>query len=354
MPADLYCKHLNYITEKPMIISRIVVHRPAGLLRILTDTGLEGRCTGVAATIAEADVAEAASILINANPIDRERIWLAFSEVDEGVPSALCACIDVALWDLTAKAAGQPVHRHVNGFRNRIPVCRRSAGLNSAEEIVEEAQEAQRAGFRGYKFDALLDEESLIGLIRDVRRAVGADFCLLLNGRARWIIDKAIRIGRALDTADFFCFDRPRPDNDMSGGRQVAASIDTPTSMGVSSPMEAAQVMAAQAADHICTGVTRAGGMTDVLKAARCAEAFGAYCHLDGSGICDGFAHLHLAGATRNTPFLEVSAGPSSAPFIGNPLQICDGYIAVPHAPGLGMEIDMHTVDEHTTELIQI
>ena len=336
-----------------MIISRIVLHQPAGLLRILTDAGVEGQCTGIAPTIAGTDVAEAASILIHANPIDRERLWLAFNEADGKVPADLRAGIDVALWDLTAKAAGQPIHRHVNGFRNRIPVCRRGAEQSSAEEIVEEAREAQRAGFRAYKFDALLDEESLISLIRDVRGAVGADFCLLLDGRTRWIIDQAIRIGRALDAADFFCFDRPRPDNDISGGRQLAAAIDTPTSMGVSSPMEAAQVMTTQAADHVRTAVTRAGGMTDVLKAARCAEAFGAYCHLDGLGLCDGFAHLHLAGTIRNAPFLEIAENGASSPFIGNPLAICDGYIQIPDAPGLGLEIDMDTVNEHTEELIE-
>ena len=336
-----------------MIISRIIVHQPAGLLRILTDAGLEGHCTGVAATVTETDVAAATSILIDANPVNRERLWLAFNEANGKVPSALRACIDVALWDLAAKAVGQSVHRHVNGFRNRIPVCRRSE-RNLAVEIVEEAKEARDAGFRAYKFAALWDEESLVSLIRDVRRAVGADFCLLLDGRARWVLDQAIRIGRALDAADFFCFDRPRPDNDMSGGRQLAAALDTPTSMGVSSPMEAAQVMTTQAADHVRTGVTPAGGMTDVLKAARCAEAFGAYCHLDGLGICDGFAHLHLVGTIRNTPFLEVGENGASSPFIENPLQICDGYIEIPAAPGLGMEIDMGAVNEHTEELIEI
>ena len=336
-----------------MIISRIIVHQPAGLLRILTDAGLEGHCTGVAATVTETDVAAATSILIDANPVNRERLWLAFNEANGKVPSALRTCIDVALWDLAAKAAGQSVHRHVNGFRNRIPVCRRSE-RNSAAEIVEEAQEAQSAGFRAYKFAALLDEESLISLIGDVRRAVGPDFCLLLDGRARWVLDQAIRIGRALDAADFFCFDRPRPDSDISGGRQLAAEIDTPTSTGVSSLIEAAQVMATQAADHVRTSVTRAGGMTDVLKAARCAEAFGAYCHLDGLGICDGFAQLHLAGAIRNTPFLEASENGASSPSIENPLQICDGYIEIPAAPGLGMEIDMGAVNEHTEELIEI
>ena len=236
-----------------MIISRIIVHQPAGLLRILTDAGVEGRCTGVAVPVAETDIAAAASILINTNPVNRERLWLAFNEADGSVPADLRAGIDVALWDLVAKVAGRPVHRHVNGFRNRIPVCRRSE-RNSAEEIVQEAQEAQSAGFRAYKFAALLDEESVIDLIHDVRRVVGPDFCLLLDGRTRWVLDQAIRIGRALDAADFFCFDRPRPDNDISGGRQLAAAIDTPTSTGVSSPMEAAQVMTTQAADHISTG----------------------------------------------------------------------------------------------------
>ena len=336
-----------------MIISRIVLHQPAGLLRLLTDAGVEGQCTGVAPTIAGTDVAEAASILIHANPIDRERLWLAFNEADGSGSADLRAGIDVALWDLTAKVAGQPIHRHVNGFRNRIPVCRRSAEQSSVAGIVEEAGEAQRAGFRAYKFNGLLDEESLIDLIREVRGAVGPDFCLLLDGRTRWIIDQAIRIGRALDAADFFCFDRPRPDNDISGGRQLAAAIDTPTSMGVSSPMEAAQVMTTQAADHVRTEVTRAGGMTDVLKAARCAEAFGAYCHLDGLGVCEGFAHLHLAGTIRNAPFLEIAENGPSAPFIDNPLAICDGYIQIPDAPGLGMEIDMDAVNEHTEELIE-
>lgn len=327
-----------------MLISQIIVHQPAGLLRLLTDAGLEGHCSGVAAAVAEAVVAEAAPILINANPVDRERIGLAFNAA---------ACIDVALWDLAAKIAGQPVYRHVNGFRNRIPVCKRGAEQNSAEAIVAEAKEALGAGFKGYKFAALLDEEVLVDLIGAVRRAVGPDFCLLFDGRVRWTIHQVLRIGRALDAADFFCFDQPRPDGDMSGGRQVAAALDTPISMGISSQMEAAQVMAAQAADHVRTGVARAGGMTNALKAARCAEAFGAYCHLDGLGICDGFAHLQLAGTIRNTPFLEVSEGPSSAPFIVNPLQIRDGYIEVPDAPGLGLEIDRSIVEEHTEELIQ-
>ena len=334
-----------------MIISRIVLHRPVGLLRILTDVGPEGHCTGITST--ESDLDGVSPILLNANPLDRERTWWALKELDGGLSPGLRAGIDVALWDLSAKISGRSLFRHINGFRDRVPVCQVATEGATAQDIVREAKEAQYAGFKAYRFSAFFDEASLIHLVSEVRAAVGPDFPLMLDGRTRCMIDEAIRIGKALDDADYFCFDRPRPDNDHAGGRQVACEIDTPTNSGVSSPMEAAQVMASQSADHIRTSVHRAGGFTDALKSTRCAEAFGAFCHLDGFGIGGGFAHLHLAAACRNTPFIEVTGNETASPIVRNPLQVRDGFIQVPDAPGLGMDLDLDAVVESTLERIE-
>ena len=186
-----------------------------------------------------------------------------------------------------------------------------------------------------------------------MRAAVGPEFPLVLDGQARCVIDEAIRIGRALDEADFFYYDRPRPPGDHSGGKQVAGEIDTPTSTEVSSPIEASQVMSAGSADHIRTDVQSCGGLTDVLKSARCAEAFGAYCHLGGFGICDGFAHLQLAGALRNTPFIETTGLENASPFVRNPPRADGGFVQVPDLPGLGMEVDLDAVMDSTSELIE-
>ncbi|MCY3555046.1 MAG: hypothetical protein OXH56_06950 [Gemmatimonadetes bacterium] len=218
-------------------------------------------------------------------------------------------------------------------------------------------KDAQRAGFKAYRFcahrpGAPSDGNAIVHLVRKVRAAVGPDFPLILDGRARCVVDEAIRIGLALDEADFFCFDRPRPRNDHTGGKQVAGEIDTPTSAEVCSPIEASQVMSVQSADHVRASVHSAGGITDVLKAARCAEAFGAYCHLDGAGISDGFAHLHLAGALRNMPFIEISGHEVTPPFVRNPVQIEDGFVQLPDLPGLGMEIDLDAVMDATSELL--
>lgn len=334
-----------------MEITKVILHQPAGLLRLQTDRGIEGHCTGIDAPDSGLD--GVSSILLKANPLDRERIWWALRETDGVLSPALRAGIDVALWDLSARIAGLPLFRHVNGFRERVRVCRAGTAGATGKEIVTEAKQAQRAGFGAYRFYAHTHEASLIELVREVRAAVGPDFPLMLDGRARFVADEAIRIGRVLDEADYFCFDRPRPRNDHSGGKQVADEIDTPTSTEVSSPIEASQVMTAQSADHIRTGVESAGGLTDILKSARCAEAFGAYCHLDGIGLCDGFAHLHLAGALRNTPFLEMTGREIASKFVRNPLRPQDGHVLLPKGPGLGMDIDLDAVMENTTELIE-
>lgn len=358
------------------MISGIILHQSAGLLRVLTDAGPEGHCTGV--TASESDLDGVASILMHSDPVDRERIWWGMNEMDGGLPASLRGGIDVALWDLSAKIAGWPLFRHLGGFRDRVPVCLAGTAGSAAQaegaapndradqaehagqaeqdasEIVREAKEARQAGYRAYRFGAIADEAALIHLVRKVRAAVGPEFPLVLDGRTRCMVDEAIRIGRALDKADYFYFDRPRPRGDHTGGKQAAGEIDTPTSAEVCSPMEASQVMASQSADHLRAGVLSSGGFTDVLKSARCAEAFGAYCHLDGKGISDGFAHLHLAGALRNTPFYEMTGQEAASPFVRNAPRAEDGFVQVPDLPGLGMEIDLDAVSEITSELIEI
>lgn len=334
-----------------MEISKIVLHQPAGLLRLLTDTGPEGHCTGISAT--GSHVERVASILGHSDPMDRERSWWTLKEMDGALPPSLRAGVDVALWDLSAKIAGRPLFRHLGGFRDRVPVCLSGTGEGTPSEIVREAKDAQQAGFKAYRFGAPTDESALVHLVREVRAAVGPDFPLVLDGRGRCVVDEAIRIGRVLDEADYFCFDRPRARNDHSGGKQVAGEIDTPTSTEVCSPIEASQVMTAQSGDHIRTSVGGAGGLTDVLKSARCAEAFGAYCHLDGAGICDGFAHLHLAGALRNSPFIEMTGNETASTFIRDPLRVKDGFVHLPELPGLGMDVDLDAVMENTSNLIE-
>ena len=335
-----------------MKITGIRIHQPAGLLRLCTDSELEGWCMGLTPDISRRLVEQMAPIIIDQNPLDRERLWQELVRLDHEQHAALHGYIDIALWDLAAKAVGVSLYRFINGFRNRIPVYKRGTGL-SPDQVIEEAQRAQYEGFKGYKIKTQRSIEIMVSLIPHLRDAMGPDFYLILDGGGQLTIADAIKIGRALDEADYYWFDRPRPANDTTGGKQVADELDTPITAEVTTPLEASQVMSTQSADHIKTGTPYSGGITDILKIGRCTEAFGAFCHLDGPGACDGFAHGHLLGAIKNAPFFEWTDHDNPAPIIKNPLQVVEGHIQLPSGPGLGMDIDLNALDNQTAEIIR-
>jgi len=80
----------------------VLIHQPIGLLRIQTDTELEGWCFGVGPDDGQKIQQKLAGVLIDQNPIDRERLWLDLLRLDRGQDAALRGYIDTALWDLVA------------------------------------------------------------------------------------------------------------------------------------------------------------------------------------------------------------------------------------------------------------
>ena len=104
-----------------MQITNVLIHQPVGLLRIQTDTELEGWCLGVGTDDGQKIQQRFAGAVIDQNPIDRERLWLELLRLDTEQDTALRGYIDTALWDLVAKAIGQPVYRMIGGFRSRTP-----------------------------------------------------------------------------------------------------------------------------------------------------------------------------------------------------------------------------------------
>jgi L-alanine-DL-glutamate epimerase-like enolase superfamily enzyme len=334
-----------------MKITGVRIHHPAGLLRLCTDGELEGWCVGLTPDICRNLVEHMAPVIIDQSPFDRERLWQELARKDRQRHTALRGFIDIALWDLVAKAAAMPVFRYINGFRNHCPVYKRGAET-SPGQILEEAQRARNGGYKGYKVATPLPIKTMVPLIHHLRETVGDDFYLMLDGGGQLTIADAIKMGRALDETGYYWFDRPRQAIDTTGGKQVADELDTPITAEVTTPLEASQVMSMQSADHIKTGTPYSGGITDILKIARCAEAFGAFCHLNGPGACDGFAHGHLLGAIKNSPFFEWTDHDNPSPIIKNSLQVVEGHIRIPSEPGLGMDIDPDALDDQTAEII--
>ena len=343
----------------PSQITDIKIHEPAGLLRIITNAGLEGWCLDVSEDTARLIQAQYRSALIGRDPLLRERIWQELVRLDRLQPRIppVRAYLDVALWDLGGKALGLPVYQLIGGFRGRIPACRTGNPLPTVEAVVGDALAARSEGFLGYKQRGYADVKETARLAKAVRRAVGPDFYLMHDGGQQYDHDGALRVGKALQEQAYYWLEEPLQNADILGLKQLAGTLDIPVAAAVKNPdglHAASQLLALQAADIVQASVPLLGGITDALKLARLAEAFLVHCEFKQSDWTGGFVLAHLLGAFKNCAFYETSRAGSQGggPLIKNPLMLDKGHLPVPGSPGLGIELDWQQVERQTAHVI--
>lgn len=338
-----------------MKITDLIIHQPIGLLRIQTDGGLEGHCLGVDTQVAHQIQTSCKSLLIDQDPMDRENLWQELVRADRFsyLPHTVRGYVDVALWDLVGKITGLPVFRLLGGYRDQIPCYKSGGNLESVAEYVADAVLAKEEGFFGYKDHCFRGPQTMIAVARAVRAAVGPDFYLMHDAVQAYDYVDAIRVGRVLQEEDYFWFEEPLRDYDTMGLKQLSDALDLPiaaTEYLPGSIYSTSQLIAQQIVDIVRASVPWRGGITDMIKIARLAEAFGVNCEITSVGAMNGFVHAQVIGAIRNCTFFECWQPGSlgGEPYITNPIQIQAGHISVPDSPGLGVELDWAEVEKNT------
>ena len=342
-----------------MRIKDIKIHQPVGLLRILTDDGIEGWCLGVGEQVAQQIQSTFRTVLIDEDPMDRERLWQEGVQADRFryLPHTVRGFVDVALWDLLGKAVNLPVFRLIGGFRDRIPCYKSGGDLPNVEAYVKDAVQAREEGFFGYKDHCYRGPDTMIEVARAVREAVGPDFHLMHDSVQTYTYTEALRVGRVLDEEDYFWFEEPLRDYDLMGLKKLSDALDLPIAAAEYLPgtiYSTSQMLAQQTVDIVRASVPWRGGITDMLKIARLAEAFGVNCEITSVGTMYGFVHAHVIGAIRNCTFFEGwrTGSLGGEPVIKNPLVLEDGYLTVPQGPGLGAELDWDEIDKQTERVL--
>ena len=342
-----------------MKITDIKIHQPVGLLRILTDSEVEGWCLGVSEDIARKIQSTYRETLINQDAINRERLWQALVEKDRYhyLPQTVRGFVDVALWDLAGKATNLPVYRMLGGFRDRIPAYKSGGNPPEVEGFVNDALQAKEEGFWGYKDHCKRGVAGMIAVAGAVREAVGEDFYLMHDAVQQYTYTEAIRVGRALEARDYYWFEEPLRDFDLMGLKRLSDALDIPIAAAEYLPgtlYSTSQLLALQTVDIVRASVPWRGGITDMVKIAHLAESFGVNCEITSVGAMWGFVHAHVLGAIRNCDFFEgwKVGSQGGEPLIRNPLMLENGDLPVPQGPGLGIELDWSEVETQTEQII--
>ena len=355
-------------------ITRLQVHTPVGVVRISAEGA--GEEVWGAALICPDRLPPAATVermraaLIGRPLADRERLWRDLRAAAAGSDPAGLAGVDIALWDLWSKALRLPLYRAIGGFRTEIPVCLTGEAACETDDAAAAAAGAVRDGYRGYRVTGTVTQigakapaavrKRVLDAVRAVREAVPADFPLLYRGVPAGGHLEALAIGRALDEAGYTWFEDPLPGADGEALGRLAAELDTPVLATVGGPdaaRQAATHLSRQSADLLRVRIPDVGGITEALKIARAAEAFGVNCEIDPEDGNGGFAVAGLMGAVRNAMFLLWVTGESgerartAGGLIRTPMTIRDGAVTLGAAAGLGMDLDPDRSDAGTEHL---
>ena len=343
-------------------------------LRLETDDGLvgwgepivEGRAKTVRAAVEEL----VTTTLLGEDPAHIEDHWQAMYRGGfyRGGPVLMSAIagIDQALWDLKGKRFGAPIHELLGGrVRDRVRVYQWIGGDRPAD-VGEAAAEKVDAGFTALKMNATaalrrVDTPRSVGDARDrlaeVRDAVGDDVDVAVDFHGRASKSMAKRLASALEPYEPLFIEEPVLPEHNDALPEIAAHTTIPIATGerMYSRWDFKAVFEQGVVDVIQPDLSHAGGITEVRKIAAMAEAYDValapHCPLGPIALA---ACLQVDACTPNALIQEQSldihynADEDVLDYLADPdvFDYEDGYVAIPDAPGLGIELDEAYVRE--------
>ncbi len=279
-----------------------------------------------------------------------ERCWRELHANGSGGFTTLAlAPIDIALWDIRAKAAGRPLFEIMGGARQRIPAY--GSGINmhlEGEPLADQMRGFLEAGYRAVKMKVGRDDPAEdVERVAIVRKTIGPAVRLLLDANQKWAAGEAVRRMAMLECFDPYWIEEPVLADDIPGHTRVRAALKTPVALGETlfTRYQFADYIRADAVDIVQPDVPRVGGFTEWLKIAKLAEAH-------NLPVAPHFAvelSVHGLCAVPNGLILEDLQGGSLTDLglLAEPWRVVDGYGVPPKQPGHGFVFDEAALARH-------
>ena len=352
-----------------------------GLLRVQTDTGVEGWAEapgrhagqpGRASSVFEAYLESVIKpTLVGEDPRAIDRHWntLALGKDDRvfKVPENIVGVIDVALWDLLGKESGMPVHMLMGGAaRTTIPLywSTGSGWRMQPEEMRDLAKKGWDMGFRhfkirmdwkGWRQDA--DPQKDYQMFKLVREFLGPGIYLGFDANNGYSVSTAIQQGRKFEELGIDHFEEPLPHYDLPGLKQVSDALDVAVSAGEQDAYRwwFQNLVLLGDPDILQPDILNAGGPSEVKRIFEMAATLDkpVMPHSPQAGI-NSMASLHVysvfQNAVRPHEFSTEFSGPLDdvAELYGDGVIPKNGNMELSDKPGLGIELNESAVAKMT------
>jgi L-alanine-DL-glutamate epimerase-like enolase superfamily enzyme len=333
-----------------------------GVVRLRTDDGAEG--WGQVSTF-NADITatvlhrQVAPVALGADAFDIDGLADRILEATYKFPgSYVCRAltgVDTALWDLRGKLEGKSVCELLGGTPRPFPVYASSMRRDITPE--DEADRLVRLrdafGYRAFKIRVGSvnghDRDQWPGrtetLVPTVRKAIGDDVTLLVDGNSCYTPAKAIEVAQMLHQNNVGHFEEPCPYWQLEWTAEVRRASRVPVAGGEQDYdlQQWKRIIGMPAVDIVQPDVCYIGGVARTLRVARWADKAGLPCvpHSANRSMVTVFT-LHVMGAIPNAgPHVEFSIEPTSwvDGLLTEPLEAKNGRVDIPAGTGWGVEI---------------
>ena len=258
--------------------------------------------------------------------------------------------IDIALWDIAAKAAGLPLYRLLGGSpRAELPAYASLLRYAEANAVARYTEEALGRGYRHIKLHEITVPE-----VKAARDAAGPGIPIMVDTNCPWTVPQAIEMARAMAPFSPHWIEEPVwPPENLAGLAEVRAKggLNTAAGENYGTSWEFRRAFEAGAITYAQPSVTKIGGVTEMRRVFTLADAFGVtvvpHSAYFGPGL---LASIHCIAALAPDSWVERYY----CDFAENPLGDAihpdkSGRIAVPQGPGLGVDPDARLLDKLRT-----
>lgn len=275
---------------------------------------------------------------------------LAIQSGEAGPFAQAIAGIDIALWDLCARRARQPLWRYLSGQCGKTRVY--ASGI-SPDDCVEMAIRKQSEGYRAFKLKVGFGEQRDLRNVQAMRVALGSSAALMVDANQGWDLDTASRMASRLEPFGLQWLEEPlRADSAWDAWLELARTTRVPLAAGENIVGECAftAAMDSGALSVVQPDIAKWGGISGNWAVVdRIGQAgLRYYPHYLGGGI-GLLASGHLLAASGGEGALEIDSN-------ANPLRtrlslalntIDEGWADLGDKPGLG-------VTPNLTELCEV
>ena len=341
--------------------TRTVRWRDYCLVKVRSAEGVEGIgfCyVGTAgASIAKLAVQELLAPLILGQDSDQvEGLWeKMYREMilhaRTGTVMRAISILDIAIWDLNARAHNLPLYRHLGCWSvDKVPAYA-SGGYylegKTPKNLGEEVASYVRQGFRAVKIKVgRLSPQEEEERVRAARETIGPDVHLMMDINNAWAdLPTALLYCRRFEKYDPYWVEEPFSPDDIDNHAKLAAATSIPVATG---EIEAGrwrfkEILEKRAAEILQNDAAVCGGISEWRRITQTAASYSVT-------VCPHWfhdLHVHLVASAPNARYVEFFPDDQVLNFrrlINRQLEVQSGDLLLPRGPGLGFEFDERAV----------